>query len=125
MTMGWLAALPHQIPFRAASTGTRIDEKNIEGTYLCAAEDPALFLAEAMAQLAGGLVFDAAQHGWLSGIDDLVLDRAPAVGDIVHIAVRLDAQLGGLFRFSARGAIDGVDIARGRFTLAAPDHESS
>ena len=123
--MTWLASLPHQIPFRAASTGRRIDEKTIEGDYLCAAEDPALFLAEAMAQLAGGLVFDAAQHGWLSGIDSFVLDRAPAVGDIVHIAVRLDAQLGGLFRFSARGAIDGVDIARGRFTLAAPDHESS
>ena len=123
--MTWLASLPHQIPFRAASTGTRIDEKTIEGDYLCAADDPALFLAEAMAQLAGGLVFDAAQHGWLSGIDSFVLDRAPAVGDVVHIAVRLDAQLGGLFRFSARGAIDGVDIARGRFTLAAPDHESS
>ena len=123
--MTWLAALPHQIPFRAASTGRRIDEKNIEGTYLCAADDPALFLAEAMAQLAGGLVFDAAQHGWLSGIDAFVLDRAPAVGDVVHIAVRLDAQLGGLFRFTARGTIDGVDIARGRFTLAAPDHESS
>src|SRR5437763_13485829 len=123
--MTWLTSLPHQIPFRAASTGTRTDEKTIEGDYLCAAEDPALFLAEAMAQLAGGLVFDAAQHGFLSGIDDLVLDRVPAVGDIVHIAVRLDAQLGGLFRFTARGSIDGVDVARGRFTLAAPDHESS
>src|SRR5436305_14684694 len=123
--MTWLVSLPHQIPFRAASTGTRIDENNIEGDYLCAAEDPALFLAEAMAQLAGGLVFDAAQHGWLSGIDDLVLDRVPAVGDIVHIAVRLDAQLGGLFRFTARASIDGVDVARGRFTLAAPSHENA
>lgn len=123
--MTWLASLPHQIPFRAASTGTRIDDRTIGGHYLCAAEDPALFLAEAMAQLAGGLVFDAAQHGFLSGIDDLVLDRVPAVGDIVHITVRLDAQLGGLFRFTARGSIDGVDVARGRFTLAAPTHENA
>ena len=123
--MTWLAALPHQIPFRAASTGRRIDEKTIEGDYLCADGDPALFVAEAMAQLAGGLVFESARHGWLSGIDDLAIDRAPAVGDIVHIAVRLDAELGGLFRFSARGSIDGVDIARGRFTLAAPAHENS
>jgi len=123
--MTWLSSLPHQIPFRAASTGRRIDDRTIEGTYLCADDDPALFLAEAMAQLAGGLVFEAARHGWLSGIDDLVIDRAPAVGDIVHIAVRLDAELGGLFRFSARGSIDGVDIARGRFTLAAPAHENA
>lgn len=123
--MTWLSSLPHQIPFRAASTGRRIDEKTIEGDYLCADDDPALFLAEAMAQLAGGLVFDPARHGFLSGIDGLVIDRAPRVGDVVHIDVRLDAALGGLFRFTARGTIDGVDIARGRFTLAASAHENS
>jgi hypothetical protein len=123
--MTWLSSLPHQIPFRAASTGRRIDDRTIEGDYLCAADDPALFLAEAMAQLAGGLVFDPEQHGFLSGIDALVIDRAPAVGEIVHIAVRLDAELGGLYRFTARGAIEGVEIARGRFTLAARAHENS
>ena len=117
--MSWLSSLPHQIPFRAASTGRRIDEKTIEGDYLCAADDPALFVAEAMAQLAGGLVFDAAQHGFLSGIDDFAVERAPHVGEIVHIVVRLDASLGALFRFSATGAVDGVEVARGRFTLAA------
>jgi hypothetical protein len=121
----WLAALPHQIPFRAASTGRRIDDRTIEGDYLCAADDPALFVAEAMAQLAGGLVFDPARHGFLSGIDGFVLDRAIDVGDVVRIVVRLDAQLGGLFRFTATGSIDGVDVARGRFTLAAPSHENA
>jgi len=122
MTMGWLAALPHQIPFRAASTGTRIDERTIEGDYLCAAEDPALFLAEAMAQLAGGLVFDAAQHGFLSGIDDFALG-AVVPGDVVRIIVHLDAQLGGVFRFSSVGSIDGLEVAHGRFYLAA--HENA
>jgi len=121
--VSWLAALPHQIPFRAASTGRRIDEKTIEGDYLCAADDPRLFVAEAMAQLAGGLVFDAAQHGFLSGIDDFVLDRALDAGEVVHIVVRLDASLGALFRFSASGAVDGVEVARGRFYLAA--HENA
>lgn len=116
--MTWLAALPHQIPFRAASTGTRIDDRTIEGTYLCADGDPALFLAEAMAQLAGGLVFDPARHGFLSGIDDFELG-AVAPGDVVRIVVRLDAQLGALFRFSATGAVDGVEVARGRFYLAS------
>lgn len=122
--MTWLASLPHQIPFRAASTGTRIDERSIEGDYLCAADDPALFLAEAMAQLAGGLVFDPAQHGFLSGIDDFELG-AVMPGDVVHIVVHLDAQLGGLYRFTARGSVDGVEIARGRFTLAASAHENA
>lgn len=123
--MTWLSSLPHQIPFRAASTGRRIDDKTIEGSYLCAADDPQLFVAEAMAQLAGGLVFDAARHGFLSGIDGFVLDRAVGAGDVVHIVVRLDAQLGGLFRFTATGSIDGVDVARGRFTLAASSHENA
>ena len=120
--MNWLSSLPHQIPFRAASTGRRIDDANIEGDYLCAADDPALFLAEAMAQLAGGLVFGAAQRGFLSGVDDFVQHRAPDVGEIVHIDVHLDAALGGLYRFTARGSVDGVEVARGRFTLA---HESA
>ena len=123
MTMDWLSSLPHQIPFRAASTGRRLDEKTIEGDYLCAADDPALFVAEAMAQLAGGLVFDAAEHGFLSGVDDFAIDRTPIVGEIVHIVVRLDATLGALFRFTASGAVDGVEVARGRFYLAA--HENA
>lgn len=122
--MSWLAALPHQIPFRAASTGTRIDDRTIEGDYLCADGDPALFLAEAMAQLAGGLVFDPARHGFLSGIDDFELGSVTP-GDVVRIVVRLDAQLGDLYRFTARGSVDGVDVARGRFTLAASAHENA
>jgi hypothetical protein len=123
--MTWLSSLPHQIPFRAASTGRRIDEKTIEGDYLCAADDPPLFVAEAMAQLAGGLVFDAAQRGFLSGIDDFAVTRALDAGDVVHIVVRLEASLGALFRFSATGAVDGVEVARGRFTLAGPHNENA
>ncbi len=123
--MTWLSSLPHQIPFRAASTGRRIDAKTIEGEYLCAAEDPELFIAEAMAQLAGGLVFDAATPGFLSGIDRFELDRAVVAGDVVRIVVHLDAELGALFRFTATGAIDGVEVARGRFYLAAPSHEKT
>src|SRR5690348_16022938 len=58
--MDWLSQLPHQIPFRAASTGRVVDEKTIEGTFVCSAGDlatPEIMLTEAMAQLAGGLVF--------------------------------------------------------------------
>jgi len=121
--VSWLAALPHQIPFRAASTGRRIDETTIEGEFLCTTNDlasPDLMLAEAMAQLAGGMVFREAQPGLLSAIDDFSIDRAIVAGDVVRITVRLEAALGGLCRFRASGAIDGVEVARGRFVLSSP-----
>ena len=118
--MNWLAQLPHQIPFRAASTGRRIDDKTIEGTYLCTANDtlsPAIMLAEAMAQLAGGLVFREG-HGFLSGIDDWEVTRAVEPGDVVQIRVVFDAEFGGTYRFSGTGSIGGLQFARGRFYLA-------
>ena len=64
--MSWLASLPHQIPFRAASGATLVDEKTIEGVFHLTANDalvageryPEMMLFEAMAQIAGTLVFD-------------------------------------------------------------------
>ena len=117
--MSWLAALPHQIPFRAASSGVRIDDKTIEGTFVCTANDMLpleVMVVEAMAQLAGGLVFE--QQGFLSGIDGCEIDRAIVPGDVVRFVVMLDAAFGGTFRFSGRGSLDGVEIVRGRFYLA-------
>ena len=117
--MTWLDNLPHQIPFRAASSGVRIDDKTIEGTFLCTANDmlPLEVMAvEAMAQLAGGLVFE--QQGFLTGVDACEFDRAILPGDVIRFVVTLDAAFGGTFRFSARGSVDGVEIVRGRFYLA-------
>jgi len=34
---------------------------------------------------------------------------------------RLDADFGGTFRFTGSGAIDGVEVIRGRFYLASSD----
>lgn len=120
--MSWLSSLPHAFPFRAASTGRRIDETTIEGEFLCTANDLSssdVMLAEAMAQLAGGMVFRESQPGFLSAIDDFSVDRAIVPGDVVRITVRLEAALGELCRFRANGAIDGVEVARGRFVLAS------
>ena len=53
--MSWLAKLPHQIPFRAASAVRRIDGKSIEGIYVCTANDvlpTGVMAIEAMAQFA-------------------------------------------------------------------------
>jgi 3-hydroxymyristoyl/3-hydroxydecanoyl-(acyl carrier protein) dehydratase len=120
--VSWLASLPHQIPFRAASAATRIDEKTIEGLYVCTADDtmpPDVMVIEAMAQLGGGLAFaDSPSHAFLSGIDSCVIDRAIEAGDVIRFVVTLDADFGGTYRFTGSGAINGVEVIRGRFYLA-------
>ena len=118
--MSWLAQLPHQIPFRAASAARQIDDKTIEGTFACTANDALpldVMVAEAMAQLAGGLVFRE-EHGFLTGIEDCVIDRPIEAGDVITFSVRLDAEFGGTYRFSGTGTIDGLQCVRGRFYLA-------
>jgi 3-hydroxymyristoyl/3-hydroxydecanoyl-(acyl carrier protein) dehydratase len=117
--VSWLANLPHQIPFRAASAARRIDGKTIEGVYVCTANDRlngGIMLVEAMAQFAGGLAFR--EQGFFTGIDDCELLRAIEPGDAVAITVTLEAEFGGTFRFRGTGSIDGVEVIRGRFYLA-------
>ncbi len=120
--MHWLQTLPHQIPFRAASAATRIDDATIEGTFVCTANDPLPFpimAVEAMAQLAGGLAFHGTRgHGVLNGVDGVVLHRAIA---IVRFHVTMTASFGGIFRFAGTGNVDGVEVLRGKFYLASPD----
>ncbi len=118
--MSWLAQLPHQIPFRAASAARHIDDKTIEGTFACTTNDSLpldIMVVEAMAQLAGGLVFREA-HGFLTGIEDCLLERRVEPGDVITFTVTLDAEFGGTYRFSGTGAIDGLQCVRGRFYLA-------
>jgi 3-hydroxymyristoyl/3-hydroxydecanoyl-(acyl carrier protein) dehydratase len=119
--MTWLSSLPHQIPFRAASALIRKDDKSIEGKFLWTANEslpPQIMLIEAMAQFAGGLVFDA--QGFLSGIDNCEIARAIEPGDVVIVNISIEADFGRIFRFNGTASIDGVEIARGRFYLAAP-----
>jgi hypothetical protein len=124
----WLASLPHQIPFRAASAARRIDEKTIEGSFLCTANDRldhGMMMVEAMAQLAGGLAFHETRgHGFISGIERCEIDRALAAGDVIRIVVSMEADFGGIYRFSAKASIDGLECARGRFYLASPNAEA-
>jgi 3-hydroxymyristoyl/3-hydroxydecanoyl-(acyl carrier protein) dehydratase len=119
--VSWLASLPHQIPFRAASAATRVDDKTIEGRYLCTADDvmpSSLMAVEAMAQLGGGLAFaDSHSHAFLSGIDRCGIDRPIEAGDEIRFVVTLDADFGGTFRFTGSGSVDGVEVIRGRFYL--------
>src|SRR5438874_4861241 len=126
--MTWLASLPHQIPFRAASAATRIDETTIEGTFLVTANDPLPFnvmVVEAMAQLAGGLAFHETKgHGFLTGVDRCEVDRVIDVGEVVRFTITMDAAFGGIFRFTGKGTVDGVEVIRGKFYLASPDAQA-
>jgi 3-hydroxymyristoyl/3-hydroxydecanoyl-(acyl carrier protein) dehydratase len=118
--MSWLAKLPHQIPFRAASAARRIEEKTIEGTFLCTANDSlplAVMAIEAMAQCAGGLALE--ERGFLTGIDRCEVLREIAPGDLLTCRVTLEAEFGGTFRFTGVGTVDGVEAVRGRFYLAS------
>lgn len=117
--MSWLANLPHQIPFRAASAVRSVDEKTIEGIYVCTANDRAnagVMAVEAMAQFAGGLVLK--ERGFLTGIDRCEVLREIVPGDVMVCVVALEAEFGGTFRFHGTGTIDGVEVVRGRFYLA-------
>lgn len=118
--MQWLSNLPHQIPFRAASAARRIDDRTIEGVYLCTANDvlpTGVMAIEAMAQFAGGLVFN--EQGFFSGVDRCELRQQIEPGDVMTCTVTLEAEFGGTFRFSGTGHVDGVEVLRGRFYLSA------
>lgn len=118
--MNWLSHLPHQIPFRAASAVRRVDDTTIEGTYLVTANDTlpgGVMAVEAMAQFAGGLVFE--KQGFFTGIDRCELTRQLEPGDVVVCHVTLEAEFGGTFRFSGTGHVNGVEVLRGRFYLSA------
>ena len=117
--------LPHEIPFRAASTIIRRDEKTADGTFFWTANDtltPEVMLVEAMAQIAGSLVFE--RRGFVSGIDGCEITRPIDAGDVVEIHVTLDASFGGTHRFTGSGTIDGVEVVRGRFYLAESDAQA-
>lgn len=131
--MSWLSALPHQIPFRAASGLRRIDEKTVEGIWYGSSADALtegrfptpLMIVEAMAQIAGALAFG--EHGepaMLSAIDEAVFSGTIVENDALTLRVTLDAGFGGIFRFSGIASRAEAEVVRARFYLAAAARES-
>lgn len=127
--MSWLSAIPHQIPFRAASGFERIDEKTAEGSFLPSSGDAlfahqplALMVVEAMAQIGGGIVFgEGGEPAFLSAIDDVVLHDEVTPGDRLTLRVSFDSAFGRIFRFSGVALRGEVEVARARFYLAAQE----
>lgn len=119
----WLQSLPHQIPFRSASSAELVDERTARGSRMVTANDalqghpPELMLVEAMAQVAGIVVFGNGQRGSLAGIERFSIDQLPIAGDVIVIEATLEAELGNLYRFEGSAYLGERLIASGRFYL--------
>jgi 3-hydroxymyristoyl/3-hydroxydecanoyl-(acyl carrier protein) dehydratase len=123
-----LGALPHEIPFRAVSRITPVDDKSARGLFLPSANDalpgvtPELMLIEAMAQVGGSIVFrNPGERGLLSGLDDVEMHGSVEPGDRIEIEVKLEVELGGLYRLSGTARRDDTLIVSARFYLASED----
>lgn len=126
----WLRHLPHEIPFRAASSFVKVDDSTVEGSFISSPADalaagtnlPEILLIEAMAQIAGSLVFgETAAPGFLSAIDEARFEGPIELGDRFELSVVLDAEFGRIFRFRGVGLRDGLPFATAKFYLAAPE----
>jgi hypothetical protein len=124
----FLASLPHQLPFRAASSSELTGDQQATGRYFVTAGDAlaegeaisTFMLFEAMAQIGGSIAFrESHEPAFLSAIEGAELDSPLIVGDEIVIEVTLDATFGAVHRFSAKGRRDGVEIARARFYLSS------
>lgn len=131
--MSWLEAIPHQIPFRAASGFERLDDKSARGIFFVTAADALtmglpleMMLVEAMAQVGGGVVFgEGGEPAFLSAIDDVVIHERVAVGDRLVLHVNCDTAFGRIFRFSGRALRGEEEVARARFYLAAQEQDDA
>jgi len=122
------AAFPHAYPFRfvdtvaqkpdAAFQGGRVRIRVTGNARAAMGESwrSPLLLAEAIAQAAllleGGDA-DTGRRGYLAGIQEMTLERAPRAGETLEITVRLHASFGPVFRFD--GEVRGEEgvLARG------------
>lgn len=131
----WLSSLPHQIPFRAASSARVIDDSTIEGWFHPTPNDGLtergaitleLLLVEAMAQIGGTLAFRASSApGFLSAIDEARFLEPVALGEALRIEVTLRASLGRIHRLEGKALRGEAEVARARFYLAAGETEEA
>jgi 3-hydroxyacyl-[acyl-carrier-protein] dehydratase len=127
-----IASLPHHYPFRFVERV--VVEKDAEfsrgrvrlgvtaGGWATSGESwgSPLLLAEAIAQsallLQGGDA-EIGKRGFLAGIDGFEALRAPRVGEILSIDVRLAARFGSMVRFEGTVSDGGEIIARGQILV--------
>lgn len=123
-------SLPHQIPFRALSSVEEVGATSARGTFLVSHSDalltgcgiPGVLLIEAMAQLAGSIVFRASgAPAMLSAIDAARMERPLEAGERMLLDVRLDVSFGAMHRFHGTATVEGETVARGTFVLSGAE----
>lgn len=126
-------SLPHQIPFRALSRVEEVGSRSARGYFLVSSSDaligggeiPGVLLIEAMAQLAGAVVFhDASAPAMLSAIDDARVERPLVPGDEMLLNVELEVSFGAMHRFRGTASLEGETVGRGTFVLSAMEASS-
>jgi 3-hydroxymyristoyl/3-hydroxydecanoyl-(acyl carrier protein) dehydratase len=136
------AAFPHAYPFRFVDRVLQRPDADFQGgrvriritsngrAAMGESWQSRLLVAEAIAQAALLLEAgdaDAGRRGYLAGIQELSLERAPRAGETLEVAVRLHGSFGPVFRFD--GEVTGEDglLARGSILVrkgeAAPPDE--
>jgi 3-hydroxymyristoyl/3-hydroxydecanoyl-(acyl carrier protein) dehydratase len=122
------AGLPHAYPFRFVDTvllGANADfsqgrvrvrvSANARGAMGESWQSP-LLLAEVVAQAAlllQGADPEAARRGFLAGINDFEMERAPRAGETLEVDVKLVARFGAVLRFDGVVLSEGETLARG------------
>ena len=122
------AELPHVYPFRFVDTvshpaGAAFEEGSVRvrvssngRASMGATWRSPLVCAEAIAQAAllleGGDP-EAGRRGYLAGIQDFRVSRAPEAGETLEVAVRLAGRFGSVMRFDGRVTSAGEELASG------------
>ncbi len=122
----FLASLPHQIPFRAASGAAMVDDQHARGIFLCSGGDALgpltieVMIVEALAQVGGLLAFrQSAAPGMLVALDEVRIHQRPSPGDRLDLEVNLDASFAGIHRLRGTATLGENVVAEARFHLAA------
>lgn len=88
-------------------------------------EVPAMLLIEAMAQLAGAIVYGSSSApAMLSAIDRVRFEQPPVVGDSMQLDVELEVSFGSMHRFTGQASIGDRRVAVGTFVLASAEGDA-
>ncbi len=122
------AVFPHAYPFRFVDTVSQRPDAGFEGGRVRIRvsanaraamgegwQSPLLY-PEAIAQAAlllEGADAESGRRGYLAGIQDFSIERAPRAGETLEVAVRLRGRFGAMLRLDGEVRADNELVARG------------
>jgi len=111
-----------------------VSDKTVEGSFISSPDDalylggtiPEILVIEAMAQIAGSLVFgESSAPGFLSAIDEARFEGPLTLGERLELSVTLDAEFGRIYRFRGIAARGGLQFASAKFYLAGAEETAA